>query len=131
MTKDYRSERSESNEGKGIARKAWDSYAATMTKHVSPIISPVLDPVIEPAAKAMARDWIGDLMGFWMLWHLYGGFEGLERLGFHRATIFRKVKRFRSVFGAHPDEFEFPGITLDPAVYWAAPGKKIGPQPQS
>ena len=30
-----------------------------------------------------------------------------------RASIYRRIKLFRIAFGAHPDEFEMPGITLD------------------
>ena len=36
---------------------------------------------------------VADLFGFWLLWHLEGGFEGLERLGMNRATIYRKINR--------------------------------------
>ncbi len=34
-------------------------------------------------------------------------------MGFHRATIYRKIKWFRIAFGAHPDEFDMPGVKLD------------------
>jgi hypothetical protein len=54
-----------------------------------------------------------DLIGFWSVWHLEGGFEGLQRMGMSRASIYRRVKLFRIAFGAHPDEFEMPGIKLD------------------
>jgi hypothetical protein len=118
---DFRSARSESPEGKGIAKRAWDVYAAGVGK--------VVGPAIEPAAEPLAREWVVDQIGFWMVWHLYGGFEGLERFGFHRATIYRKIKRFRTVFGQHPDEFTMPGVTLDPEAYWVAEGKKVGPVP--
>ncbi len=30
-----------------------------------------------------------------------------------RASIYRRIKLFRVAFGAHPDEYEMPGITLD------------------
>jgi hypothetical protein len=46
---------------------------------------------------------VADLIGFWALWHLEGGFEGVECFGYSQATIYRKVKRFRRVFGAHPE----------------------------
>lgn len=118
---DFRSDRSESAEGKGRARRAWDLYASTIEKSVR--------PVLEPSAAVAARTVIGDLTGFWLLWHLYGGFEGLERYGYHRSTIFRKVKRFRQIFGVHPDEFELPGVQIDPKTYWETPGRKIGPGP--
>ena len=68
----------------------------------------------------MAASWSADLIGFWMSWHLYGGFEGLEKAGWHRATIYRKLKRFRLVFGVHPDEYVVEGVTLDRAAFWDA-----------
>lgn len=117
---DYRSQRSPTPEGKGIAKRAWDTYAATVNKKLGPTIHPIIRPAVEPLARA----YLAEMMGFWMLWHLYGGFEGLERFGYHRATIYRKVKRFRHVLGVHPDEFTIEGITLDPEAYWAAAAKR-------
>ena len=115
----------ETPEGKGIARRAWDKYAAAVNKTVGkPLV-----PILRPAAAPVAREWVADLVGFWVLWHLYGGFEGLERYGFHRATIYRKIKRFRIAFGAHPDEFEMDGVTIDPEAYWKSAQKKVGPVP--
>jgi hypothetical protein len=52
-------------------------------------------------------------------WHLAGGFANLERGGWHRATIFRKVSRFRAAYGAHPDEYVFPWIELDLNAAWS------------
>lgn len=113
---DYRSERSQSPEGKGIARRAWDAYAATVNKTIGPTLRPIVKPAVEP----IARTYMADMIGFWVLWHIYGGFEGLERLGYHRATIYRKIKRFRTFTGMHPDEWTVEGITIDPEAYWAA-----------
>lgn len=123
---DFRSDRSESAEGKGIARRSWDAYARKVNEKAGPLVRPILDP----PAGAAARTVIEDLVGFWVLWHLYGGFEGLQRYGLHRATVFRKVKRFRQLFGEHPDEFSFPGISVDPKTYWQSAEKKIGPRPE-
>ncbi len=69
------------------------------------------------AADAMEQS---ELIGFWVAWHLAGGFTALEEGGWHRATIFRKVRRFRTRYGAHPDEYSFPWITLDLEGAWAA-----------
>jgi hypothetical protein len=78
-------------------------------------------PLVEPMAEAYARRATSDLIGFWVLWHVYGGFEGLEqRYGMHKSTIWRKVAKFRKAFGAHPDEYRFKGITLDTPSFWAA-----------
>ena len=62
-----------------------------------------------------------------MMWHLHGGFEGLEDLGMHRTTIFRKVNRFRTLFGVHPDEYRVEGVSISAAKYWkAAATRKSG-----
>ena len=69
---------------------------------------------------------IVDLIGFWAVWHLEGGFEGLQRMGMSRASIYRRIKLFRIAFGAHPDEFEMPGITLDLAAFREGWAEKTG-----
>jgi hypothetical protein len=104
----------ETPEGRGIARRAWEAYAGAVTKAATPALRPLV-------AKYAAGS-IVDLVGFWAIWHLEGGFEGLLRMGMSRASIYRRIKLFRLAFGAHPDEFEMPGITLDLAAYrdgWA------------
>jgi hypothetical protein len=111
---DFRSDRMESPEGKGIARRAWDAYAGAVGK--------VASPVLKPAVHMYAAGSMVDLVGFWAIWHLEGGFEGLQRMGMSRASIYRRIKLFRLAFGAHPDGFEMPGITLDLVAYregWA------------
>ena len=107
---DFRSDPSESVEGKGIARRAWDSYSRTANR--------VAGPALEPLAGAVARKITEDLVGFWVLWHSLGGFEGLEQYGMHKSTIWRKVKKFRMITGKHPDEFKFTGITIDKPKLW-------------
>ena len=99
----------ESPEGKGIARRAWDGYTGAVNK----VATPALKPVLGPFVRMYAAGSIVDLVGFWAVWHLEGGFEGLQRMGMSRASIYRRIKLFRVAFGAHPDEFEMPGITLD------------------
>ena len=101
-----------SPEGRGLARRLWDGYAAAANR-------------IRPAAwdrafHRLGEEWTVDLIGFWVTWHLYGGFEGLLRLGWHRATIYRKLKLFRTVLGKHPDEYQVTGVTLDPVAFWEA-----------
>ena len=121
---DFRSDRMETPEGQGVARRAWESYAATVGK--------VTRPALRPLVTRYAAGSIVDLVGFWCVWHLEGGFEGLQRMGMSRASIYRRIKLFRIAFGAHPDEFEMPGITLDLVAFregWAA--KKAAKQSQS
>ena len=115
---DFRWARMETPEGKGIARRAWDAYAGAVNK--------VTIPVLTPLVRMYAAGSIVDLIGFWAVWHLEGGFEGLQRMGMSRASIYRRIKLFRIAFGAHPDEFEMPGITLDLAAFrdgWAEKNK--------
>ena len=113
MTTDFRSARMESPEGKGIARRAWDAYAGKVNQ--------VAGPAVDPVAKRLAAPIAVDLMGFWMMWHLYGGFEGLRGIGMSRASIYRRIKLFRSSYGIHPDEFQLPGVTLDVRAFLSTP----------
>ena len=54
-----------------------------------------------------------ELLGFWLAWWRAGGFSGLEGAGWNRATIFRKLRRFPTTFGVHPDEYKPDWIQLD------------------
>lgn len=95
----------ESPEGMGRARRAWERYAEAVNR--SPV-QPYVAKVLKPYGASVASD----LLGFWLVWHTQGGFEGLRELGMSRATIYRKIKRFRQITGKHPDEFELPGVTI-------------------
>ena len=99
---DFRSERMESPEGRGLARRAWDGYVGAVGK--------VATPALRPLVNMYAAGSIVDLVGFWAVWHLEGGFEGLQNLGMSRASIYRRIKLFRIAFGAHPDEYVMPGL---------------------
>jgi len=115
MATDFRSARMESAEGYGQARRAWtkavNKYLEVMDKHAGPVMEPYLRPI---AARVEAG-----LMGFWLLWHLHGGFEGLQKLGMSRTTIYRKIKYFRMATGQHPDEYRIPGVRIDVEKYLA------------
>lgn len=117
---DFRSDRMPSNEGRGRARAAWDGYVRWAHKNVGP----VTNPMIRPFATWYATNKITDLVGFWVLWHAYGGHEGLIELGMAPTTIYRKTKGFRTVFGAHPDEYDFPGLERPDLKKWHAPRKQ-------
>ena len=108
---DFRSDRMESPEGRGIARRAWDSYSSTVNRLAA--------PAVEPLARKIAIPVTMDLMGFWLAWHLEGGFEGLRRLGMSRSSIYRRISLFRRTLGEHPDEYRLAGVTLDIAAYQA------------
>src|SRR5262249_5434410 len=90
-----------SAQGGGPARRAWDSYDRSMREALTPVFRPV---AVNAAASAM---------GFWLVWHLHGGFDGLRDLGMPRRTIYWNVKKFQAAYGVHPDEFECPGVTID------------------
>jgi hypothetical protein len=103
-------------EGRGVAKKTWDAYARAAK------------PVLKPVADRLAAQMTPDLVGFWLVWQLEGGFEGLQRLGMSRASIYRRISLFRKIVGVHPDEFRFPGVTIDVATYLRGEGKSIGPR---
>ena len=105
-----------SAEGRGRARGVWDAYVKVTNK----VLNPLVGAPVGALAKRYSVAVVNDLVGFWLLWHLHGGFEGLERMGMGRTTIFRKVKRFWQLFGEHPDEFMFVGVEVDFKAYWSA-----------
>ena len=108
---DFRSDRMESPEGKGIARGAWDAYVSVFRD----------SPAVQTLSRKLAVPVAMDLTGFWLMWHLEGGFEGLRRLGMSRASIYRRIKLFRATLGAHPDEYRIAGVTFDLEAYHSMP----------
>ncbi len=113
---DFRAQRMPSPEGNGNAagrwRQAWDAYSRAVNR--------VAMPVVEPLAVKYAGRVVEDLVGFWLLWHLEGGFDGLQKLGMSRSAIYRRIASFRKHFKSHPDDFTFPGVTIDVEAYLAA-----------
>jgi hypothetical protein len=136
---DYRRESSATPEGKGLALLRWREFSDNLPLDVledafatdlSPTRLEDLDAVVaDEIAAAVVED--SELIGFWIAWHQAGGFGGLERGGWHRATIFRKVRRFRARYGAHPDEHRFPWIRLDLRRAWSDDIRnRLHPQPE-
>lgn len=111
--RDFRSARMDSPEGRGIARRRWE---ATGTGLSGPRADDVALNRLERWAAAPV---VLDLAGFWVMWHLRGGFEGLQEMGLSRSSIYRRVSNFRKATGMHPDEYVFPGIQLDLMEYQA------------
>lgn len=109
--RDFRSERMESPEGRGIARARWEASPEALSGR------PAGDPSMGRFTRRIAAPAMLDLAGFWVMWHLRGGFEGLQQMGLSRTTIYRRISRFRKATGMHPDEYVFPGITLDLGAY--------------
>lgn len=98
-----------SAEGRGRAKAAWDAYVN--------LLRPASESLFGSAIRNYSASKGTELVGFWLVWHLHGGFEGLQQLGMSRSSIFRKIAAFRNGFGAHPDEYEFPGVSLDIEAY--------------
>lgn len=120
----------ESPEGRGIARRAWDAYVGAVGK----VSAPVVEPFARKAAQVAATPVLMDLAGFWLLWHVEGGFEGLQRIGMSRSSIYRRISLFRKIFKVHPDEYVMPGVKLDITKYQttdAAPVAEPEPVAQS
>jgi hypothetical protein len=124
---DFRSDPSESPEGRGIAygRSAafWKSLPDGVRAEVSQEATLTVGSIEEyppfvrdQVTKTVVED--AELIGFWVAWHKAGGFGGLEAGGWHRATIYRKIRRFRARFGTHPDEHRFEWIKLDLRRAW-------------
>ncbi|HET9733197.1 MAG TPA: hypothetical protein VFP54_11030 [Acidimicrobiales bacterium] len=120
---DYRAEKMDSVEGKGVARQRRDAWIDAHDPEDLAAAYPALpgdgevpaEMLDEVAAWALER---ADLIGFWVAWHSAGGFRALEAGGWHRATIYRRVRRFRAVFGAHPDEYRFGWLRVEPRRLW-------------
>ena len=110
MSDDLREDASESSEGRGRARRAWDAYAEAANR--------VRPKWWDNSFQRLGAKWIEDLMGFWLSWHLYGGFEGLKRAGWSERRIYTKLKRFRLVLGKHPDDYVVVGVDLNPEAFW-------------
>lgn len=117
---DFRSERMPSPEGEGRAKAALESAWETVYKTNKAVNKPVFTAF--PSIKSMLRGYAAaqmfDLFGFWVMWRLSGGFEGMQKaMGMSRSGLYRRIALFRAVFGEHPDVYEFPGITIDPVEF--------------
>ena len=109
-----------SPEGEGRAKDAlertWDSFYAANRAINKPIYAAF--PGLKKLVRGQAASGVVDLVGFWLLWRLLGGFDGLQAtLGMSRSTIYRRISQFRAVFGEHPDTYEFPGVSVDLAEF--------------
>ena len=121
---DFRAEPSVTPEGdaKAVAR-----FTAWAEANLDPITSPEppdekygWDRLAEVDRDLMAARVIkeSELISFWLAWHRAGGFAQLERGGWDRSTIFRKIRRFRTYYGIHPDDASFPWLAADFEQAW-------------
>jgi hypothetical protein len=111
-------------EGSGRALRRLLDFAADVARQDEELVGDVLfaPPFALSVRTEGKRDLaatFSELIGFWVAWHATGGFERLELAGWHRATIYRKVARFREVFGSHPDDYEFSWLMIDAEKVWA------------
>jgi hypothetical protein len=129
---DYRSSPMDSLEGYGIARSRYQAFHLAIPNEVhQEIAERRIDAGLEPdlgwrhsvfpeVNKVMAQHLKeeSELIGFYVAWHTYGGFDKLEQAGWHRATIHRKIRRFRDRYGKHPDEYRFSWMKLNLEQHW-------------
>lgn len=137
MVADLRQQRSASLEGSGRAKEAWDNFhlrqARELTeeagaRRLGESLSELLPEVRDELVVSVIEE--SELLGFWLAWWRAGGFSGLEAAGWNRATVFRKLRRFRSTFGVHPDDYDPGWVTLDlPQVWSAALKSRLAPDP--
>jgi hypothetical protein len=122
----------DSLEGYGIASSRYQAFHLAVPEEVYEAIAERrMDAGLEPdlgwrksvfpevdamMAKSMKEE--SELIGFYVAWHSYGGFDKLEKAGWHRATIHRKIRRFRDRYGKHPDEYRFSWIKLSLEKHW-------------
>lgn len=117
---DFRSERMASPEGEGRAKAAvegaWETYFKANKAANKALFAAI--PGIKSLLRGYTSAQLNDLFGFWVLWRLLGGFEGMQKhLGASRSGLYRRIALFREVFGEHPDVYEFPGIIVDPVAF--------------
>ena len=61
-------------------------------------------PVLGPVLAHVAGNTVQRLLGFWMLWHSFGGLEPLLRANIiSRAGVYTQRNEFHSVFGVEVD----------------------------
>lgn len=70
-------------------------------------VRPILLPLITPALKAWAGHRVTRLLGFWMLWHTYGGLDGIVETGIMpSSTAYKQRKEFRETFGVKVEDWD-------------------------
>ena len=109
---DFRSEKMDSTEGRGIALGRWSAFwirSPTMSWQTptGTIPSGRLPTTTTSCAMTSPRRWLDDseLIGFWVAWHQAGGLcPYLESVGGTGPPLPQGPKKFRTRYGAHPDE---------------------------
>lgn len=71
-------------------------------------------PGVPALSQGIARQSVQRLLGFWMLWHLSGGRQGLLSNGIMASsTVYRQENEFRAVFGEDVQDW---GLALSEAL---------------
>lgn len=71
-------------------------------------------PGVQPVASGYARQVTQRLLGFAMLWHIFGGFHEIIDAGaVAQSTAYREAKEFRQVFGMTVEEFNAKAFESD------------------
>lgn len=68
---------------------------------------PAVDTLLGPAIRSYSAGHIADLLGFWMLWQLNGGYQGFLDLGMSRSAIYRKRSTAGECFGLRLEDVDF------------------------
>lgn len=133
---DYRTQRSPTPEGSGNAKAKWDEFhfvkAIDLVEEACASSGMTVDDAPEEVRDQIVEAVIdeSELMGFWLAWWRAGGFAGLEAAGWNRATIFRRLRRFRTTFGVHPDDYKPNWIRLNLGRLWTDElRRRLEPEP--
>jgi hypothetical protein len=73
----------------------------TMVKEYDALVKKVFGPV----AMQVAGHQVQRLLGFWVLWHMMGGVEGVRLVGLPDNSIRRTRKEFEQVFNHKVEDF--------------------------
>lgn len=95
------------------------------------LLEAILAPVVKPVAQRVAGQSVQRLLGFWVMWHSYGGFHGLlDARVISRAGVYAQRKEFAEVFGTPIEDF-LPQVAAALSVVQLAAGvaPALAPQP--
>lgn len=63
-------------------------------------------PGVSTVSLGIASSTVQRLLGFWLMWHLYGGRQGLLAQGvMAESTLYRQIGEFRRLFGQDVSEW--------------------------
>jgi hypothetical protein len=82
----------------------WDTYLG------------VVQAVAGPAVSQVAASTVSRLVGFWVMWHLTGGYEGMRSLGWGKTATWKNRIQFRDVFGV--DVEDFMPVQREQVIQW-------------